>query len=318
MKWATPVELLEGRLGPDDEAAEMATRSELEEVQPVDASDLEAGNVPESLLDAVVVGVDKEGTLPLNVSPVPHLTLTTANLPGLLDVVDVIHSLDELEEVESVLGLGVRLDLVGDNKGHLRHIVHAVTTSHEESWHGGSSEGRANSNASLVGVGLGSPLAPGLGGVEHASSSAHVTEGSLTGAVGTSTTDTGDTGHSATSSPGDGGLLHTGLGVHSIGLALILGHVGVNPVNDVLADGGKEDVGEGEGPNALALLRRRQDGHNRTRCHCLSCFHELVRPQKKTTPPPLQASTLSQRYRRYGYNDDPPLNGPKRDHPYPT
>ena len=41
------------------------------------------------------------------------------------------------------------------------------------------------------------PLAPDLGGCEHASGAAHVTEGGLTGAVSTTTGDTRDTGDSA-------------------------------------------------------------------------------------------------------------------------
>ena len=53
-------------------------------------------------------------------------------------------------------------------------------------------------NVLLVLVDLDVPLAPDLGRGEHATGAAHVTEGSLTGAVGTTTGDTGDTGNSAT------------------------------------------------------------------------------------------------------------------------
>lgn len=42
------------------------------------------------------------------------------------------------------------------------------------------------------------PLAPDLGGSEHATRTALVTEGGLTGTVSTTTRDTGDTGDSAT------------------------------------------------------------------------------------------------------------------------
>lgn len=47
-------------------------------------------------------------------------------------------------------------------------------------------------------VDLDVPLAPDLGRGEHAAGTAHVTEGSLTGTVSTTTRDTGDTGDSAT------------------------------------------------------------------------------------------------------------------------
>jgi len=49
----------------------------------------------------------------------------------------------------------------------------------------------------------------GTEGGEHASTTAHVAEGSLAGTVGTTTTDTGNTGHSTSSSPGFGGGLVT-------------------------------------------------------------------------------------------------------------
>jgi hypothetical protein len=45
------------------------------------------------------------------------------------------------------------------------------------------------------------PAAPDLRGREHTSSTAHVSERSLTAAVGTSSRHTGDTGHGATGSP---------------------------------------------------------------------------------------------------------------------
>lgn len=53
-------------------------------------------------------------------------------------------------------------------------------------------------NVLLALVNLDVPLAPDLGGSEHAAGTAHVTEGGLTGTVSTTTGDTGDTGNSAT------------------------------------------------------------------------------------------------------------------------
>lgn len=53
-------------------------------------------------------------------------------------------------------------------------------------------------NSLLALVDLDVPLAPDLGGSEHATRSAHVTESSLTGTVSTTTRDTRNTGDSAT------------------------------------------------------------------------------------------------------------------------
>jgi hypothetical protein len=55
----------------------------------------------------------------------------------------------------------------------------------------------------LVSADLSVPSSPGLIGAEHATSTAHVTEGSLAGARGTSTGHAGNTGHSASSTPRD-------------------------------------------------------------------------------------------------------------------
>lgn len=53
-------------------------------------------------------------------------------------------------------------------------------------------------NVLLALVNLDVPLPPDLGGGEHATGTAHVTEGSLTGTVSTTTGDTGNTGDGAT------------------------------------------------------------------------------------------------------------------------
>lgn len=150
----------------------MTARGELEEVQSVNAHDLNTRDVAEGLLDAVVVAVDNEGPLALDVAPVPHLTLALANLLGLLDVLNILDSLVRLEEGKSLLGLGDGLDLVADNKGDLHDLADLVAASHEKSRHSRGSESRANSNTPLVVVGLGSPLPPGLVGSKHASTTA--------------------------------------------------------------------------------------------------------------------------------------------------
>ena len=63
------VESLESILGPDDESAEVTTRSELEEVESVNAASINTGEISGSSLDEVVfVTVDDERTLSQNVS----------------------------------------------------------------------------------------------------------------------------------------------------------------------------------------------------------------------------------------------------------
>lgn len=74
------VELLDGRGSPDDEAAEVTTRGELEEVEGIDGAGLDTGDVAEALGDVLAVGlgaVDDEGTAALAVAAASELTLTS-------------------------------------------------------------------------------------------------------------------------------------------------------------------------------------------------------------------------------------------------
>ncbi len=89
-----------------------------------------------------------------------------------------------------------------------------MTTGKQESWDGGCSQGGNGSISPavvsmlkilggavfslLAKVDLLVPLSPDLRGCEHATRSAHVTEGSLSSSVSSSSRDTGNTGDSAT------------------------------------------------------------------------------------------------------------------------
>ena len=88
------------------------------------------------------------------------------------------------------------------------------------------------------------PLAPDLVWREHATTTAHVTEGGLAGAMGTTTTNTRDTGDSATGTQGHGRGLLAGVDVGGVRLAGVLVHIGVDKVDDVGADGRLEDSRE--------------------------------------------------------------------------
>ena len=95
------------------------------------------------------------------------------------------------------------------------------------------------------------PTAPDLGRSEHATATAHVPESSLTGTVGTTTGDTGDTGHGASGTPGLGGGLVSGLLGHGVGLALVVGDLGVDEVDDVGSDGGFHNIGQCDGGDGI-------------------------------------------------------------------
>lgn len=193
---------LESGRGPDNEAAEVTTRGELEEVEGEDGASLNTGDVAESgnELLAILAGVvDNEGTTALAVAAVSQLTLTGTELLGSLDLLEVSTGTDGLEEGDGSGGLGDGSVAEGgrvDDERDLRNGGDLVTTGHQESGGGRGSNGRGGSETLLAKVDLLLPLAPDLGGGEHATGTAHVTEGGLTGTVSTTTGDTGDTGNS--------------------------------------------------------------------------------------------------------------------------
>ena len=127
------VQLLKGRLRPDDKTSQVPARRQLEQVQAIHAGDLNSRNVAESLLNTVVATVDDEWPLALYVAAIPHLALATANLLGFLGVLDVIESFHGLEESDSILSLSDALDLVSHDKRNFLELADAVTTSQQKS-----------------------------------------------------------------------------------------------------------------------------------------------------------------------------------------
>lgn len=214
------VELLDGGRGPDDETTEVTTGGELKEVESVDGGGLDTGKVAEALDELLAVGssaVDDEGTAPLAVAAASELSLTSTELLRLLGLLNIGTSTDSLQETESTSSLGGRAESLGiDNERNLGNGSDLVTTGEKKGSDGGRSKGRGSSeapeqlvssfhrqrksqpNSLLALVDLDVPLPPDLGGSEHATGSAHVTEGSLAGTVGTATGDTRDTGNSTT------------------------------------------------------------------------------------------------------------------------
>merc|ERR1712021_211283 len=192
------------------------------------------------LVSGLVLGLgeDDERSTTLDVTPVTHLTLSGADGVGVLGLDDVIVCAELLKDLLGLEGL-VAVEGV-DNEWDLRDLFDLVAAGHDEGREGGSSECGADGVAALVHADLAVPLPPGLGRVEHATSTTHVTESSLSCAVGTTTLDTRDTGHGAASSPRLGGLLVASPLGDGVCLAGVLGHVGVHEVHNIRTDWCKE------------------------------------------------------------------------------
>ena len=110
---------------------------------------------------------------------IPHLALTRAESARVGDLDDISVGAEGLEESDGLLGLGDLLDLGGDDEGDFVNLLDAVAAGEDERGESRGSQSRDDGESALVLVDLDVPLAPGLGGGEHATTSAHVTERGL-------------------------------------------------------------------------------------------------------------------------------------------
>merc|ERR1712158_181343 len=232
---------------PDAESAHVSAGSQFEEVEFVDGQQGDAGDVTEGQRDSLVLFVNNERTAFLDSSAVAHLSASGSEAAGGFDALDVFPRADLAEHSDGVLCFLQCLDGVVDNEGKLGNSLNRVTLGHGKSGDGGGGNGGASGISSLCDVNLAVPSAPGLVGVEHATSAAHVSESGGTGAGGSSSTDTGDTRNGTTRSPRLGRSLLAGIGGNGIGGSVVLGNIGVNKVDNIWSDWRLEDCWEVNG-----------------------------------------------------------------------
>lgn len=242
----------ESTLGPDDESSKVTTGSELKKIQSPDVDNFDTRQVAESLNNAIILVVDNKRTTALTVPTVPQLSLSSTELTRVGNLDNIGVSTQGLEEGNSLLGLFEGLGGVSDNERNFLDLLDTVTTSEDKGREGGGGKGRDNSEAALVLVDLDVPFAPGLGRSEHASTTAHVTESSLTGAVSSSTSYTGNTSDGTTSTPRFSASLVSSLLADGISLPLVLGNALVDLRDDIEPDGCSENCRQGKGGGCLA------------------------------------------------------------------
>jgi hypothetical protein len=232
------VKLVESSLSPDHESAQMSTGGKIEQVQVLDGGTFDTRQVLESTHKTLVIGIHHQRSSAHDKASVSHLTGASADLSGVLALLHISISTEGLKDSKSILGLRAGVDRVRKHKGELRDSIDSVSTSHDQRHDSGGSQGRRHGISALVDIDLSVPSSPDLGRREHATSTAHVSERTLSGSGGTTTGDTGDTGNSTASSPRLGRGLHTGLLRDGIGLTGVLGHEVVDVVHNIRTDGG--------------------------------------------------------------------------------
>lgn len=246
------VELSESSLSPDDKAANMATRRELEKVETTNIDELNARQVTEGLYDATVFVVDYERTAALAMTTVAQLSFTGAKLARVGNLYDVAVRTKGLEKRDGLLCLVEGLDCIADDEGNLLDLLDAVAASEDERRKGGRGKGRNGGEAALVLVHLDVPSAPGLRRREHATTTTHVTEGGLARAVSASATDTGNTRDGTTGTPRLGRSLMASLFTDSICLTPVLRNALVDLLNYIKTNRSGQNRGKWEGRGSLA------------------------------------------------------------------
>jgi hypothetical protein len=221
----------------------VATRGEIEQVEALDIGNINAREVAKGLDDLrALSAVDNEGSLTIDVAAVAHLALAGADANRILGLLSIGVGTELFEDIDGLGCLLNGLRGVRNDQRELGHRLHAVATCENKGRNGGGGECGGDGNTAKVYVDATVPAAPDLGGREHASTTTHVAERSLAGAVGTTARNAGDTGYRTPRAPGLRGGLVSGATRHRIGLAAVAGQELVDEANDVRADRCAEDV----------------------------------------------------------------------------
>lgn len=180
----------------------MSSRSKGEEIESANISEFNARDVSESLVHGGLSVVDDQRTTSLDITTVSELTLTGSDLLGVNNSLDISVSVEILEDLDGLLGLFDIGDGLGvKDEGNLGDLLNSVTSGQHEGDGSGGSQSRDNSVSLLVLVDLSVPSSVGLGGGEHTTTTAHVTESSLASTVSSTARNTRNTGDSASSTP---------------------------------------------------------------------------------------------------------------------
>ncbi len=158
------VQLGERALGPNAEAAHVAARRQLQQVQALHVRQLNARDVAERVADAQVVDVHHQRAAAHRVATVAHLALALVQVLARLALERVSHGAHLLQQRKRGGRLAQRLSRVGDDQRHLRHAVDLVAASHDEARQRRGGQRGGDGVALLLDVDLAVPPAPDLRG----------------------------------------------------------------------------------------------------------------------------------------------------------
>mmetsp|Transcript_17041 Transcript_17041/g.35589 ORF Transcript_17041/g.35589 Transcript_17041/m.35589 type:complete len:217 (-) Transcript_17041:151-801(-) len=196
------LQLLHGPLRPDQETAKVAARRKLQQVQAGDVGSLNTWDVAKSAGNAIVFSIDHKWSLAHLVPAVAHLAPASTDLLGVNDTLEILCAAQLLQRLHRLLCLCDRLQAIGDDQRQLRNLADAVAVGHDQGRQGARRQTSDHCVALLRDVDAAVPPAPDPGWGEHATSTRHIAEGTLTSAVGAATRHTRNSGHCTSCAPG--------------------------------------------------------------------------------------------------------------------
>jgi hypothetical protein len=204
-----------------------------------------SGNISEGFNKFhVFVGIDNKGSFLLVVSFSSHFSFSSSDGLGVDDFLNVFVSSELFEESDGGFGLFERFESVFNDEGEFGNVGDFVSSGDNQRGKGGGSQCGGNGVSSLFDIHFSVPSSVGFQRMSHSSFTTHVSEGSLSGSAGSTSTDSWNSGNCPTSSPTFGGVFHTSLVVDGVGLSAVFGQVRVDELDDVQTDGGLENGGE--------------------------------------------------------------------------
>jgi hypothetical protein len=236
------IESSESIRSPDEESTEVSTRSESQQVEGFNIHEFNARDVTEGTEHIGFFLVDDNGTQLLDISTVTEFTSAGSDVLRSDNLFDISINVELLEGFDGLLGLvDVSEGFSSDDERNFIDLINSVTSGSDQSRDGRSSDSRADSISLHANVDLTVPSSPSSVGRVHVTATSHVTEGSLTRTVSTTTSNSGNTSNSTTSTPRFSRALVTSKIRDSIGLSVVLGHIGMDDVDEIRTDRSTED-----------------------------------------------------------------------------
>lgn len=125
------LQLLEGRLGPDHESSEVASRRQLQDAQTVHVAEVQARQVSECAQFLSLTIVHEQRAAFLLEASVSLLSDACTDLLGLLGGVDVVGHTQFGEQLDTLLGL-LYVDVNVNDERQLSEFVDAVSAALDE------------------------------------------------------------------------------------------------------------------------------------------------------------------------------------------